>query len=65
MYVLEYLLTSGVSNPSQLALFPKCLSPGVSPGVYKARLTAKTLRVLATLDISRSSIAGVSTGEIR
>ncbi len=50
MYNRKYLLTSGVLNPTQLAPFP---------------LTAKTLRVLATLDTSRSSLAGVSTGEIR
>jgi hypothetical protein len=65
MQQLRYLLTSGASNPTQLAPFPECLSPGVSPGVYKARLTAKTLRVLAALDASRSFLAGVSTGGIR
>jgi hypothetical protein len=77
---LKYLLTSGVLKrgwlanllrqfkspvPTQLAPFPKCLSPGVSPGVYTARLTAKTLRGLVALDTSRSFIEGVSTGEIR
>jgi hypothetical protein len=80
MRELKYLLTSGVLKrgcvrpqvadfispvPTQLAPFPECLSPGETPGVYTARLTAKTLRVLAALDTSRSFIAGVSTGEIR
>ena len=50
MHQPEYLLTSGVLNPTQLAPFP---------------LTAKTSRVLAALDTSRSSLAGVSTGGIR
>jgi hypothetical protein len=50
MYEPKYLLTSGVSNPTQLAPFP---------------LAAKTSRFLAALDTSRSSIAGVSTGGIR
>jgi hypothetical protein len=50
---------------TQLAPFSQCLSPGETPGVYTARLTAKTSRVLAALDMPRSSLAGVSTEEIR
>jgi hypothetical protein len=50
MHQLKYLLTSGASNPAQLAPFP---------------LAAKTMRVLAALDTSRSFLAGVSKGGIR
>ncbi len=50
MHQAQNLPTLGGSNPTQFAPFP---------------LTAKTLRVLATLDISRLSIAGVSTGGLR
>ena len=35
------------SSHTNLAPFPECLSPGETPGVYTARLTAKALAVLA------------------
>jgi hypothetical protein len=73
---LKYLLTSEASRRgcvrhlradfispvlAQLAPFPECLSPGVSPGVYTARLAAKLLFAWT----AHLTIAGVSTEEIR